>query len=293
MNTINTKQRIGIIIAVLALMVMVWYGKEGYRAAVTYESLTGKIARHMDAAGVAELKLKELASLFTLGLVENDTKTRLLQLEKERHIAQTDAKRDALFFGLASAALLLLYFLLSLRGFTIAISLGALIALVNGLVTPIMLMIVHKEVEYLGDVILSFESKGILGSITKLYSNGNVTVAIVILLFSVMIPLLKTLSMLFVALYEYSPFAAGVVRFFRHLGKWSMLDVFIVALLLVYLTSNGQDVSHAEAEIGLYFFLSYVLLSMIASLSADRMLKDPSTQSSSLTKTLPGSIHES
>jgi hypothetical protein len=274
MNEINTKQKIGILIAIVALIAMIWYGKEGYRSAVTYESVTGQIARQMDAAGVAELKLKELASLFTLGLVQNDTKDRLLALEKKRHTAKQNANRKAIYFTLAAASLLVLYFLLSLRGFTIAVSLGALIALINGLITPIMLMIVHKEVEYLGDVILSFESKGILGSISKLYADHNLTVAIVILLFSVIIPLLKTLSMLFVSVYEYSPFASRVVRFFKHLGKWSMLDVFVVALLLVYMTSNNQDISRAEAEIGLYFFLAYVLLSMIASLSADKMLRE-------------------
>ena len=272
MNT-QTKTKIGIFIAVIALATMVWFGKQGYRAAIDYEARTGQIARQMDAAGVAELKLKELASLFTLGLVQNDTKERLLALEKQRHIAKITANQDAVYFALGAAALLVLYFLLSLRGFTIAVSLGALVALINGLITPIMLMIVHKEIEYLGDVILSFESKGILGSISKLYAEHNLTVAIVILLFSVIIPLLKTLSMLFVSLYEYSPFAARVVRFFKHLGKWSMLDVFVVALLLVYMTSNNQDISRAEAEIGLYFFLTYVLLSMVASLSADKMLR--------------------
>jgi hypothetical protein len=251
---------------------MVWFGKQGYRAAIDYESKTGQIARQMDAAGVAELKLKELASLFTLGLVQNDTKERLLALEQERHTAQQAANADALYFALGAASLLVLYFLLSLRGFTIAVSLGALIALINGLITPIMLMIVHKEVEYLGDVILSFESKGLLGTILKLYQDGSLTVAIVLLAFSVIVPLLKTFSMLFVSIYEHSPFAAKVVRFFRHLGKWSMLDVFVVALLLVYLTSSNSDVSRAEPEIGLYFFLAYVLLSMIASLAADRML---------------------
>jgi hypothetical protein len=272
MNT-QIQTRIGIVIAVIALITMIWFGKEGYRAAVAYESHTGQIARQMDAAGVAELKLKELASLFTLGLVRNDTKERLLALEAKRHAAKQQALRYALYFALGAAVLAALYFVLPVRGFTIAISLGALVALVNGLVTPIMLMIVHKEVEYLGDVILSFESKGILGTILKLYQEGNLTVSLVILLFSVIVPLLKTLSMLFVSIYEYSPFAARVVAFFRHLGKWSMLDVFVVALLLVYLTSSNSDVSRAEAEIGLYFFLAYVLLSMLASLAADKMLR--------------------
>ncbi len=268
----KTRKRIGIVIAVITFIAMVWCGKEGYRAAVTYEAKTAQIARQMDAAGVAELKLKELASLFTLGLVENDTKARLLALEKERHIAQTVANRYAICFGIAAGVLVLLYVLLSLRGFTIVVSLGALVALINGLVTPIMLMIVHKNVEYLGDVILSFESKGILGSIAKLYQDGNLTVAGVILLFSVIVPALKTISMLFVSVYEHSPFAARIIRFFKHLGKWSMLDVFVVALLLVYLTSTHSNTSRAEAEIGLYFFLAYVLLSMIASLAADKML---------------------
>jgi hypothetical protein len=274
----QTKHRFGILIALITLTIMVWFGKQGYRDAIQYESKTGQIARQMDAAGVAELKLKELASLFTLGLVQNDTKDRLLALEKERHIAKIAADQDALFFALGAVALLILYFLLSLRGFTIAVSLGALIALINGLIAPIMLMIVHKEVEYLGDVILSFESKGILGSISKLYGDDNLTVAIVILLFSVLIPALKTFAMLFVSLYEYSPFAARIVHFFKHLGKWSMLDVFVVALLLVYMTSNNQDISRAEAEIGLYFFLTYVLLSMVASLSADKMLREKETR---------------
>ena len=273
MNT-QTKKTIGILIAIVALSVMVWFGKQGYRDAITYEKKTEQIARHMDASGVAELKLKELASLFTLGMVKNDTKERLLQWEHERHQAKLATQKDAIYFATAAASLLLLYWLLSIRGFTIAIALGALISLINGLVTPIMLMIVHKQVEYLGDVVLAFESKGILGSISKLYAEHNLTVAIVILVFSVIVPLFKTLSMLFVSVYEFSPFAARVVRFFKHLGKWSMLDVFVVALLLVYMTSNNQDISRAEAEIGLYFFLTYVFLSMIASLSADKMLRE-------------------
>ncbi len=274
MNATNTKQKIGIVIAIVALMAMVWYGKEGYRAAIEYESITGNIARQMDAAGVAELKLKELASLFTLGLVKNDTKERLLKLEEKRHTAKQTANLKAIYFSIGAGVLLALYWLLSLRSFTITVALGALISLINGLVTPIMLMIVHKNVEYLGDVILSFESKGILGSISKLYAEHNITVALVILLFSVIIPFVKTISMLFVATFEHSPFAAKVVKFFRHLGKWSMLDVFVIAILLVYLTSNSSDISRAEAEIGLYFFLAYVILSMVASLAADKMLHE-------------------
>ncbi len=53
-----------------------------------------------------------------------------------------------------------------------------------------------------------------------------------------------------------------------------MVGVFVVAVFLVYLTANKGDVSRAEVEMGLYFFLAYVILSMLASLSADKMLQE-------------------
>jgi uncharacterized paraquat-inducible protein A len=52
-----------------------------------------------------------------------------------------------------------------------------------------------------------------------------------------------------------------------------MMDVFIVSLLLVYMTTGDSDISRAEIEIGLYMFLVYVILSIVASISADRMLR--------------------
>jgi len=273
MNKRNMQIKIGTLVSILVLVSMIWFGKEGYRAAIAYESLTGTIAKQMDAAGLAKLKLKELASIFTLGMVKNDTKEYLLDLEEKRHATDKRAQQNIVYFSVGVVVLLLLYFLLPLRGFVVSVSVGALIALINGLVTPIMLMIVHKQVEYLGDVVLSFESRGILGSISKLYDENNIVVALAVLVFSVIVPLTKSISLLLVAIYEYSPFASKVVRFFRHLGKWSMLDVFIISILLVYMTSNNHDISKAEVEIGLYFFLSYVILSMVASLAADRMLR--------------------
>ena len=110
------------------------------------------------------------------------------------------------------------YFLLSLRAFTFFGSLASLITLVFGLITPIMMVTIHKEVEYLGDVVLSFESKGVIGSISKLFENGDAVVAIVILLFSVLIPTVKILSLLFVSVFMESKFAHGIVTFFKMIG---------------------------------------------------------------------------
>jgi uncharacterized paraquat-inducible protein A len=130
---------------------------------------------------------------------------------------------------------------------------------------------IHKEVEYLGDIVLSFESKGVLGSVRKLHQSGDWIVAGVILLFSVIMPMLKTFSLLFVSLFMENKFSYKMVKFFKLIGKWSMVDVFVVAIFLVYLTANKGDVSRAEVEVGLYFFLAYVIVSMLVSLSADRL----------------------
>ena len=273
------KKSIGIIIAVIAILAMTYIGKQGYRTAIKYEQSTYELSQQMDAGALAEFQLKELASLFTLGLVKNDTKEKIIALEKERQVYNKQAKAYAIYFALGAFVILLLYFMLSLQGFTIATSIAALISLINGLIAPILLVVIHKEVEYLGDVVLSFESKGIMGSVAKLYANDSLVVAGVILLFSVIVPAIKTLSLLFVAIFEHSSFAAKAVRFFKHLGKWSMIDVFVVAILLVYLTGGSSDTSRAEVEIGLYFFLVYVILSMVASLSADKMLHENETSS--------------
>jgi len=268
------KKTIAIIIAIITLIIMAYMGKQGYRAAIQYEQTTLELTERMDTSTLAEQKLLELANLLSLGLVRNDIKETAEKLERKREIEKDVSNRYALYFAISAMVILLLYFVLSLQGFTITISIASLIALINGLVTPVMMMTIHKQVEYLGDVVLSFESKGILGSISKLYEQDSLVVAMTILLFSVLLPFAKTIAMLFVSIFEFSPFAITVVRFFKHLGKWSMIDVFVVAIFLVYLTANDSDVSHAEAEIGLYFFLVYVILSIITSLSADRLLHE-------------------
>ncbi len=268
----NAKRVLGLFWIAALVAAMAWLGKEGYKAAIEYEQASAASAQMMDAKRLARYKIKEFLSVLSFGMVKNDLKERLLDLEAKRSEARQRARRLILYFALFSLIALLSAFFMPIRMATGLLSIAALIALINGLITPILMVVVHKRLEYLGDVVLSFESKGILGSLEKLYHEGNWPIAGVILLFSVIIPSLKTLSLLFVSIYERRSFAAKIVRFFKHLGKWSMLDVFIVALLLVFLSSRGTDMSRAEAEIGIYFFLIYVILSTAASLAADKML---------------------
>jgi hypothetical protein len=266
------KEKIIYVVVVALLAVMLFFGQKAYTHAKAYEGATASLVGDMSAKKLAEFQLKELAEVFSLGLYKNDKKKKLEKLSQVAKVHKAKSKTYALYALLPLLGILGSYFFLSLRAFTIFGALGALVTLIFGLITPIMMVTIHKEVEYLGDVVLSFESKGLIGSITKLFENGDVVVAVVILLFSVLVPMVKTLSLLFVSVFIESRFAHGIVKFFKMIGKWSMVDVFVVATFLVYLTANKGDVSRAEVEAGLYFFLAYVIVSMLVSLSADRML---------------------
>ncbi|HHD78780.1 MAG TPA: paraquat-inducible protein A [Epsilonproteobacteria bacterium] len=257
---------------VLLLVLMVYFGVHSYKHAVDYEYQTTELVSHQGAQEQAKRQLSKLAKSILGNLYEDTDKATLDAIKAQQEYAMKEAKHMMYFFMLVLLFILLSYFFIPLRSFTIIASLAAIITLIFGLLTPILMVTIHKEVEYLGDIVLSFESKGIIGSIIKLWDGGDVVVALVILLFSVIVPIVKILSLLFVSVFIESKFAHSVVKFFKMIGKWSMVDVFVVAVFLVYLTANKGDVSRAEVEVGLYFFLAYVIVSMLVSLSADRML---------------------
>jgi len=256
----------------LLLAGVFFFGLRAYGAAKAYERTTASLVAKMSPRALAEFQVREWAHKLSLGLYKNKKRQKLERL-KRRSLAYKEKSIKMMQYSmLLMGGVLLCYFILSLRAFTFFTAVGAGIMLLFGLYAPILMVTIHKEVEYLGDVVLSFESKGVLGSVEKLFATGDSVVAGVILLFSVIIPALKIISMMFVSLFMKNRFAHGIVVFFKHIGKWSMVDVFVVATFLVYLTTNKGDVSRAEIEVGLYFFLAYVMISMLVSLSADKML---------------------
>lgn len=263
-----------IIYSVLSVILfcMVFFGVKAHEQATLYEDVTTELVTYQDAPQQATLQLEKIAKSLLGDLYVDERRINLDKIREKQEKAMQLAEMYTRYFMLLLALILLSFFLTSLREFTLFGSLGAMITLVFGLITPILMVTIHKEVEYLGDIVLSFESKGVIGSIEKLFEGGDIVVAVVILLFSVVTPVLKVLSMLFVSIFIESKFAHGIVRFFKIIGKWSMVDVFVVAVFLVYLTANKGDVSRAEIEMGLYYFLAYVIVSMLVSLSADRML---------------------
>jgi paraquat-inducible protein A len=136
--------------------------------------------------------------------------------------------------------------------------------LLVGLLAPILTVVAHEDIALLGRVVLQYESKGIITTIHKLYLVGNYFLALLLLLFSVLLPVLKILLSLLALHFGHSRMHRGSVLLITLIGRWSMTDVFVVAVLLAFLTADTAQLTDATLGPGLYFFAGYGLLSIAA-----------------------------
>ncbi len=270
------KKVIEIFIILVALGVLIYFSFNSYTTAKELEGIKQEYYEaQMDIGELLQRRFDSLLSTISFGTIgKKSSKVEDLErLKAKALIAQEENRRVTLTLGGVSIAILLTYFLVSLKSYALLLGFASLVTLIFGIFTPILMIVIHKNVHYLGDIILSFESKTIAGTIMHLHSNGNYPVAIAILLFSIVVPFLKTLSMIAVTFWREFHIAQRLVRLFKDLGKWSMLDVFVVALLLVYLSAGSTENSYSEIESGLYLFLIYVIFSIVTSIVVERLLK--------------------
>jgi uncharacterized paraquat-inducible protein A len=138
------------------------------------------------------------------------------------------------------------------------------------------------------------QTRSIVGSVRRLYEVGSPVPATLILLFSVIVPLLKA------ALVAWAVFMAGerprlrTLGFVETIAKWSMADVFVVALFIAYLAAQAsatptQGPNAAPPLIaftahfgpGFYWFAAYCLFSLASQQMTARMARAIPTPSSS------------
>ncbi len=124
----------------------------------------------------------------------------------------------------------------------------------------------------------------IMSGIVYFWASGSYGLAAVIFTASFFVPLFKlaAVCLLVVTAQRRSTWRqrerAGLYRVLEVIGRWSMLDVFVVALLsgLVHL----QGLAVVTAALGIAAFAAVVVLTMLAALSFDpRLIWDPGTPS--------------
>ncbi len=266
------------IVVLLSLFVLIgiasFFAYKAYSYSKKYEEVTLLIVKANTLHNLTSIKLKRAGEILSFGLYNGydeivQKHKEMLQIKVYYH---DKSLQYTFFFVFVLLIVMMLYFLIDLATVTVVVTLMALIALAVGIFAPIMIMSIYKNVDILGDITLTAQSKSLFGTLNSLFESGEYAVGGFLLLFSIVLPLFKNLSLIFVSLFAKSTFAHSVVHFFKVLGKWSMADVFVVATLLVFL-SSGDGTSHAEIEVGLYFFMMYVIVSMIATLTTDKLLQ--------------------
>jgi len=144
-------------------------------------------------------------------------------------------------------------------GCTAAAALGAFFLYWPAVLLPIL------EVRQLGQ---HYQSSLLRGTL-ELISRGNLLVGGVVLLCSIIFPLLKIVLLIELSLLSllHQRHQAFTYRAMEHLGKWSMMDVMLLALL-VMLVKLGNLVTFHFGPAAIAFVLC-VALSMLASISFD------------------------
>lgn len=126
------------------------------------------------------------------------------------------------------------------------------------------------------DQLGSTEASTILGGVVLLINLGSVPVALVIFVFSVMVPSGKILAMFYLLWTVKNRSQDNPVQrtkmyqITEFIGKWSMVDVFVVAILVALVNLGGLLV--IRPGIAAISFAAVVIITMIAAESFDSRL---------------------
>ncbi len=142
---------------------------------------------------------------------------------------------------------------------TAAAALAALLLFPAAIFLPIL------EIEKLGHTYTS----SIVGGIVELYEHGSWFVATVILLFSIVLPVFKLVMLLELCWLRWleQHHRAWAYRALEFSGRWSMLDVMLLAFLVMLVKLSGLVEFHVGPAV--IAFAACVAMNMIASMVFD------------------------
>jgi paraquat-inducible protein A len=126
------------------------------------------------------------------------------------------------------------------------------------------------------------QSRSILGTVRELWLSGDRLVSFLILFFSVIVPVLKSSALIGSLTVSREALKKRLLWIVDGIGRWSMADVFVVAIFLGFLATRDQGqvnsfivpVLFQEVEVGMatrltsslgpgfYYFLAYCLFSI-------------------------------
>jgi len=125
------------------------------------------------------------------------------------------------------------------------------------------------------DIEVYLQTRSIVGSVQHLYEVKSPTPATLILLFSVIVPLAKIAMVLMALFITDAARRHRVLDFVELIAKWSMADVFVVALFIAYLAAQASQSPPGDPNApppmvaftatfgaGFYWFTGYCIFSL-------------------------------
>lgn len=123
----------------------------------------------------------------------------------------------------------------------------------------------------------------IMSGVIQLMQHGMYPIAIVVFVASILVPTFKLigLGLLLFSVQRRQPLSAQqriiMYRFIEFIGRWSMLDIFVIAILVAVV--NFGRIASVEANLGAVAFASVVILTMLAAVTFDPRLIWDNTES--------------
>ncbi len=255
------------LLLLMVIMMLGYLGFSSFQHEKAYIDTTRLISIQTNTDKTIQSKLNQLLEELTLGTYNKYSKRQkaLQKLQSQAALSHQKSIYYLYYFFGSVALFALLFYLIDGELFIMYIGIAALISLITALFAPLLMMTVYKSFPLIGEVTLSYESKSIYTTITKLFSQKNYLIALLVLLFSVVIPLLKSMLIITYGFLKESGIGEKGRAMIEKIGKWSMADVFIVALLVVVFSTKQDIHTSLKLEAGLYFFIGYVMLSMLGS----------------------------
>jgi paraquat-inducible protein A len=147
----------------------------------------------------------------------------------------------------------------SSRQRTLAAALAAFVLYIPAVTLPLL------RIRQLGH----YHSSSILSGAWELLTSGAWFVGAVVLIFSVVLPVLKIGLLFDLCLLKHTPqrHQAATYRLMEQLGRWSMMDVLLVALLVMFVKLGNI----VEFQVGpaVWAFALCVAMTMVAAMSFD------------------------
>ncbi|QVN02370.1 paraquat-inducible protein A [Pseudomonas rhodesiae] len=123
----------------------------------------------------------------------------------------------------------------------------------------------------------------IMAGVIQLVQHGMYPIAAVVFIASILVPTFKLvgIGLLLFSVQRHQPLSAQqrivMYRFIEFIGRWSMLDIFVIAILVAVV--NFGRLASVEPNLGAAAFASVVILTMLAAVTFDPRLIWDNTES--------------